>query len=361
MSTAQQKAASATGEAAAEWVVRLHGTGLDAAGKAAFMQWLRESPVHVREYFHAEVLFLAMQDVAWDDPAGADDLRALLDDERRNVIGLPVRSTAASSPPLQRPARRRFIAAAAVAVVAIAAFAATVALWPHAPAGEIYTTGIDEQRRIVLADGSVVDLNSHSSLRVALTGTRRDIHLEQGEAFFVVAKDVRRLFTVTSDAAVVRAVGTQFNVRRRTHGTVVTVIEGRVAVSNRLLEHGTPGRVMVAAGRPVELSEGDEIVISPERKPTAADLRPASTSARAATAWRQHRLVFENAALAEVVVEFNRYNLRQFVIHDPVLAAERISGVFDADKPGDLLGFLANNGEVSGGSSASRITLTLPE
>ena len=51
-----------------------------------------------------------------------------------------------------------------------------------------------------------------------------------GQALFTVAKDPRRPFVVSADHTRVRAVGTQFDVQKRTSGTTVTVLEGRVAI-----------------------------------------------------------------------------------------------------------------------------------
>ena len=222
---------------------------------------------------------------------------------------------------------------------------------------EAYATGTGEQRRIVLADGSAVDLNTRSRIEVDFREGSRDIHLLGGEAFFDVAKDPSRPFHVTSGTTVVRAVGTQFNVYRQSTQTVVTVVEGRVAVTESPAGSAAGPATVASTGSPgpgaaaLELSAGQEVVVA-SRPARRADtvrtsvVRPMPTNVRAATSWRQRRLIFEDRALADVVAQFNRYNRRQLVIQDAGLAGERISGVFDADKPQDLLAFLARNGEV---------------
>jgi ferric-dicitrate binding protein FerR (iron transport regulator) len=62
-----------------------------------------------------------------------------------------------------------------------------------------------------------------------LRGGPRDIELLSGQALFDVAKDPGRPFVVRSGGTEVRAVGTQFDVYKKHHGVVVTVIEGRVS------------------------------------------------------------------------------------------------------------------------------------
>ncbi len=85
--------------------------------------------------------------------------------------------------------------------------------WP-----QTYATGIGEQRSIVLADGSTVDLNSRSKIRIRFSSERRGVELIEGQALFKVAKDHARPFVVDSDGTRVRAVGTQFDVYRKRRG-----------------------------------------------------------------------------------------------------------------------------------------------
>src|SRR5258705_86287 len=102
--------------------------------------------------------------------------------------------------------------------------------WVQFSGQPTYTTDVGEQRSLRLVDGSTVILNSRSRLHVAFTETARPLEVRQGQALFHVAKNSARPFIVRSDGTVVRAVGTQFDVNRNRSGTIVTVVEGRVAV-----------------------------------------------------------------------------------------------------------------------------------
>src|SRR5262249_15873572 len=99
-----------------------------------------------------------------------------------------------------------------------------------------YVTDVGEQRSFMLEDGSSVELNSRSRLKVHFTGCERSIELQAGQALFRVANDRTRPFVVNSGNASVRAVGTQFDVYRKKSGTVVTVLEGIVAIASRKVE-----------------------------------------------------------------------------------------------------------------------------
>ena len=127
-----------------------------------------------------------------------------------------------------------------------------------------YVTPVGGFERITLRDGSVLQLNTSSEVRVVLSKSRRDVTLVQGEATFEVAKDRARPFVVTAGTAAVRAVGTNFNVRRISSGIEVMVIEGAVAVgpASALTQPDTmpvvgAGRVVVTVSSQVQLKDID--------------------------------------------------------------------------------------------------------
>ena len=342
----EQRATQAIIEAANEWLLAMHEEGVSAAEEQAFAAWLRESPVHVREYLKAETMFATLADI---DQAKRIDVEALLSSENDGVVELlgpdlsrpgnrtmPVDTPAVAAVEQgARPRRRPVVWAAAAFVVLTVVFGSWYSTLPQI---DTYTTGLGEQRRLVLDDGSVIDMNTQSTLRVAYTESTRDIKLDRGEALFTVAKNPSRPFVVASEHATVRAIGTQFNVLKRNGEVRVTVLEGRVAVENSASPAGSVGVV----DAPVELGAGD-----------AADVLPAApitTQAKVNTertvAWTERRLIFENEPLSAVVAEFNRYNPRQLVINDVALSQERISAVFDADQPDALLRFLEQNASI---------------
>lgn len=340
MSEAQQQAASALSEAAAEWVIRLNSPEVTAADKQAFMDWMRQSPVHVKEYLSAEVVFVAMQGVTSEDSTNVD---ALLRQVSSNVVGIPVKGAAGrGEQPMKRAgwSRKPVMWGLGAAAVLILGVGLVILHGRELHDPNVYVTGTGEQRRIVLADGSAIDLNTRSRIRVHFTQNTRDIELAEGEAYFSVAKDIARPFRVISGEAVVRAVGTQFNVYRQDAQTIVTVVEGRVAVIE------TPE----ASAPALELSAGQEVALTAHAETGAGSAQniaaPVATDPRTVATWRQRRLIFESRPLADVVAEFNRYNRRQLVVEDATLAGEPISGVFDADRPEDLIGFLTSEGDV---------------
>ena len=119
-------------------------------------------------------------------------------------------------------------AAAAVIVVAIGLAFAAVYLQVRPVQ---YETAVSEQRDVLLADGSRITLNTDTALTVRYAATSRRVELARGEAIFAVKHDVARPFEVVAGQTVTRALGTEFNVDRRSDRIRVSVIEGVVRVS----------------------------------------------------------------------------------------------------------------------------------
>src|SRR4029077_4111574 len=179
--------------------------------------------------------------------------------------------------------------AASIAFVAIAV--TVFALYNYR--NSTYATGTGEQRTVDLTDGSKVELNARSRIRVRFSHSGREGDLLEGQALFKVAKDAGRPFVVKSDAARVTAVGTEFDVYRKSSGTTVTVIEGRVAVlspqeafapgSEGTADHeGIRGLGTGPKPRPLALpvilvSAGEQVTVTPSKvtSPAHADVAAA--------------------------------------------------------------------------------------
>jgi transmembrane sensor len=185
--------------------------------------------------------------------------------------------------------------------------------WQH------YETRVGGFSRIVLEDGSVIDLNTNSDMRVRLTADRRDVQLLRGEGRFQVAHDRQRPFVVTAADASVRAVGTAFSVRLRDASQVdVLVAEGTVAVASSTVPHAPP------------VTAGEAAVLQPNHM-SVRHVEPEVVQSR--LAWTSGRLQFRGETLADAAAEFNRYNRRQIRLADASLARLRVGGTFNATDP----------------------------
>lgn len=323
-------------EQAVRWVEMLRsGIG----ERAAFFAWLAESPRHVQELNFALAL---MEDISGLDLEHRKQIEALAAEHGTregaaadNVVVLErPHLTPALSTPEGRKERWKWAAAAGVAAVVLSAWA-----WIAMSGAQNYATGIGEQRTLQLDDGSTVHLDAHSRLEVRFTASARELRLSEGEALFKVAKDAARPFTVTADETVIQALGTQFNVHRRPSGTVVSVLEGAVKVStNTASTAGRPGALKAET-----LAAGDEIRIGSRGRP----LKRAKADVQNVTAWRQHRLVFQDDTLADIAAEFNRHNaVPRIQVEGESARTRRFAGTFDADAPQALIEALQTDQEL---------------
>lgn len=210
--------------------------------------------------------------------------------------------------------RRNLLAGGGAAMVASVAGALMLG------GGTSYATSVGEIRRVPLADGSIAAINTASTIEVKLDDAVRHVRVEQGEAWFQVAKDRQRPFVVAAGRARVRAVGTAFSVRRRAGGADILVTEGEVEV----WADGAEGhRVRLGAGSRGFVAD-DAAIEQASAAPSAIDR---------ALAWRSGKVDLAGDRLDGAVAEFNRYNRRRLVVADPALAGERLDGLFRTDDP----------------------------
>jgi transmembrane sensor len=336
-------------ETAADWLVQNRTGPRD---DTAFDAWLRASPLHIEAYIELSAV--------WDDTAQLPLISARTPEELiqfaitdTKVIPLDVPGDSRGSnprpagPPPSSPRSRRFSSRRPLLAAAVLAACLCCGLWFWSARGRLFATALGEQRTVALSDGSTVDLDTRTQIKVHYSSRQRTVDLIEGQALFRVAKNASKPFVVQVSGVSLRAVGTEFDVYRRPTGLIVTVLEGRIAATANP-NGGTKGSqpaVLVTAGEQLNvMSSGFE--------------RPTTANIAAAVAWTQHRLIFEETPLAEVVAQFNRYNSRQLIIDDPTLASLHISGVFSSYDPTALVQFLRLQPEVAIRESHEQVHIT---
>jgi transmembrane sensor len=320
---------------AAVWFVENRSGPLDRNARAAFIAWLRASPVHVEEYLGIAAVAHDLPAVAGDPAADLESFLAQASSEAENVVSLD-RSLArrvSTTTPIQWS---RYSAGAAAAAALLLLGAATAIWW--ARDGErfglpkSYRTARAEQRVQPLPDGSVLHLNSDSEVTVRYSHSERVVSLNRGQALFEVAHERPRRFRVEAGRAGVVAVGTEFDVYRKSGSVVVTVVEGTVAVFTGHSPPPAPSGQLPEDS--VRLSDGYQLEV------TDRIGAPRRVDAHAAVAWLKRQIAFEDEPLGEVAAEFNRYGPITLEIDDDTLRALPISGVFDAYDTESFAAFL---------------------
>jgi transmembrane sensor len=347
-SDAQIESRRRIADEAALWLLTLQSEVLTEAQRAEFVDWLRASPLHISELLWAcqvqrnLAAWKGWQHIAPLEDAGSDRVVSLL--EKLQVVR-PRRTW-------HHRLRGGLLLAAGVAAVCLLGVLMFTWLGPT-----VLTTQLGERREVTLADGSVVDLAPGSELVVRYRSHERLVALNHGEALFHVAKNPTRPFIVQAAATRVRAVGTVFNVERGDRGVSVTVVEGRVAVSQQPVAH-SPNSATEPGATALSLGADEQVSISPAGRATPVR----KVQSEAEVGWASGQLVFENETVAEIARRFNLYNRTQIQVLDPELAAQRISGMFRASDPGSFVAFVRL---VTGAKVAQRdsehITLGSPQ
>src|SRR5450432_2440098 len=225
---------------AADWFVNNRSAVAEEQERVTFMNWLRTSPLHVEEYLRIAAISRDLQAVAADPRVSVEELLADGDDPSLSDeadYAATVRHQVERATRATRAKRSFWIPAwhfGVIATVLIVVVAGVVWHWVGAPkeaeTAVRFATGHGEQRSWSLTDGSVVQLNTDSALRVAFDRKERFVELTQGQVYFSVAKDPQRRFRVIVNGAEIVAVGTQFDIYRQDQSVLVTVTECRIAV-----------------------------------------------------------------------------------------------------------------------------------
>jgi transmembrane sensor len=346
-------------EEAAYWLVEFRTGKNDPATRKRFDKWIRKSPEHLRAYLEITEIW---QDAPFVGHRADLSVEDLVTDSRTgdNVVSLGTKESGLTQSKTYSVFRTGSWALAAIAA-SVLLISVAIGSWLYFNR-DIYTTSTGAQRSIRLADGSTIELNSQSKVRVRYGENQRNVELLEGQALFHVAKDTARPFIVATDTTQVRAVGTQFDVYRKVSGTTVTVLEGRVAIEP------VPHAAGIGHSAPI-LAAGEQLTIPKLPGQDRQMLLAQKADIETATAWTQNRLIFKSTPLTAVAEEFNRYNRRHIIIRcdNAGLSAEasicdlKISGVYSSTDPRLLVRFLREQPGISVDDTGNEVVVTRAE
>jgi transmembrane sensor len=340
MSAKDQRIRDLVTEQAAEWLVA-NREELSSGERENFVRWLTGSPMHVEEYLGLAAAARDLREACAELAPAVDTLLAQARShvEEPTPIGLQTIGTRRDT----RPDRWRIAATSWAAAGALCV--GVLVWWRFESAAQVRTTDEaatvlhfstrhgDQQTRL-LPDHSILHLNTDTSVIVRMSAAERLVTLGSGEAEFEVTHDPHRPFRVLAGSVQVLDRGTQFDVRLERDLSVITVIEGRVAVAPSAMR-GREDMPPDSRGRPIELSANQQLRVAqwPPPAPVAAD-------AQSTTSWLRRQITFEHEPLSRVASEFNRYASKPIEIATPSLANLEISGVFATDDPTEFIAFL---------------------
>ncbi|MCP1465598.1 FecR family protein [Pseudomonas sp. S3E17] len=308
-------------EEAAEWAVRLHAGALTDQEQAELRQWIACDSRHEAALRFAEQTWAALGEVHKDETVHRQ------------------RPATAALPPRRSLRRRPWQSAAAVALVVVVAGVG----WLRGPDAWLrmqadYVTQKGEVRTVHLADGSTVELDSASAIRLDYDGVQRRISLIQGSAIFDVAPMVgqeTRPFVVQSAGGQTRALGTRFVVEREADRRAwVGVLQHSVEVSLHASPKKGPSDRVLQEGQAARYNAQEGVVPLDQ------------FDVDRATSWRRGVLIFDRQPLAKVIEQLNRYRPGRVVLTHSDLGEREVSGVFRLDMLDSALGTLTQELQV---------------
>jgi ferric-dicitrate binding protein FerR (iron transport regulator) len=189
---------------------------------------------------------------------------------------------------------RRMAIAASILLVAVVG----AAIWYQVQNNRLAHTilaeaGDNSTFEVVLPDGSKVTLRQGSTLSYDRDFDSRDVSLS-GEAFFSVARDEEKPFSITAANGTVRVLGTKFNLKAEEGVPVeLFVEEGRVAFSPTSQKYDAK-----------IFSTGQAGILNTAKD---AEVERTAASGQNITSWVTGRLVFDHTPLDHVITDIARH------------------------------------------------------
>lgn len=302
--------------------VRTYREDIKDSERRAILARCEEDPVFKARFMEAHELLGALDE--WRDELREDSMY-------RTLSGKP-------------RARRRSLRNAAAfglaaSIVLVAGVFASIGLFTQ-PGSTVtrYTTAVGEQRSIMLPDGSTITLNTGSQILAEITDAERRVMMDRGEAYFEVAKDPVRPFTVEVGGRSITAHGTAFNVRRVGSGFTVALFDGRLALHRQGSEPPATPHWLDLGGHPdgfesplveeLGLRSGTVLHFDVHNQTVKAHHDPEIERRQQ---WRQGRLSFKDQPLSTVVAELSRYSAKPIRIHDADVGDIRVFATLRLD------------------------------
>jgi len=188
-------------------------------------------------------------------------------------------------------------------------------------------TAANEIKEVTLPDGSTVTLNHLSGITYEskFNGDERLVKLT-GEAFFDVKRDENKPFVVQTQYSTTKVLGTSFNLKADSATGLV-----QLAVAS-----GKVKFISVNAKEELLLTAGQGAYITNKGTTISANTPDANT-----LAWKNRKLLFNDASFKEVVTAVEKYfNIHIQVMNDPIFAC-RITAEFDDPKLSEVMDIIS--------------------
>ena len=287
------------------WVIRLEMSDAPTGAEDEFRQWLQGDARHQLAW--ARISQIRRRYAALPSDALGRTLRQIEGERAKKHIS-----------------RRRALKTLSVTGTALGSAWLTSEYTPWQRLIADQSTATGEQKRLTLADGSELVLNTDSAISTDFNHHRRLLRLHRGEIALTISDDTthtpQRLFSAETPVANIQALASRF---------ILRLADGRLRVS---IQQGAAGIVNFDGGGET-LTAGADVWLSSNRISEANTAIPPD-------AWLQGAIAGENLPLGELLDELARYR-PGMIDYSPELATLPVSGVFQLSNTDQTLQFLA--------------------
>jgi len=301
---------------ATDWVAKVQ-RGLSPEEQASLDQWLDSNSRHLGAFVRAQA--------AWIHAERATALGSMpLGEADSEPVDQPLEvSVSDDLAEFRRPSRRRFIVGGGGALAASAAAACFFAFDRH----RTLESGVGEIRRLTLAGGTVLTLDTDTRVDIALSSADKLLTLVRGKIFLTVMQQQESPLTVRVGDLALETLKGAFGLQSVAAEPVIALVtEGILRASQ--------SQGLFGQKRAVAIEKDHALTLSRDTPLAGSDVRLVAAPRQVQLlAWRDGMLSFGGETLGEAVRAFDRYSTARISVEDGPLSRQRVTGLFKADDP----------------------------
>ena len=285
---------------------------LNQAEELLFNEWINATPENLKEFQTLEQIWKKSSEIKLPQAVNTEKAFTKLSLK----IQKPTQTDEVRRLRMKPSSLLRYAVAASVL---IAICIGGIYFFKSEPQIQSFATSHREKKQIKLEDGTLVFLNSNSSLNIEdfSRSTERKLELK-GEAYFEVAKDPQRKFIVRLASGSIEVLGTKFNVLSSSSLEEITVTEGHVRFTSKD-------------------SKSVDAIVNQKIEIKDSNLEVRDEQDFNEIAWHTNMLQFNNTELSEVCKDLSKYYNTNISLSKECLSKLRFTSPLDLSKGSNII------------------------
>lgn len=301
-------------DVAVDWAARAE-RGLTSDERSKLDIWLEQDTRHLGAFVRAQA--------AWIHAERASALGRMPEAEPQNASPEQIIAPSLLEEPLRRRLTRRMLVGGGGALAASLAAAWFLGF----ERDQSLESGVGEIRRIALAGGTMLTLDTDTRIDIVRSSQDRQLELVRGKLFLDVPHTAGSPIVVKAGDLLLETIQGAFGLEALLGEPIAALVtRGQLTVSQQQSVFSDRTKRTISTGEQMAVARGGDLAAT-RVKPLAAAER------ERLLAWRDGLLSFGGETLADAALAFARYNVTRIVVTDPQLARQRVTGLFKASDP----------------------------